>query len=179
MERLLQLLYEAKSANSSDKSVYLTWRVFEAILEVSSHSELIWKAFNAHLMSSTLLRDLILLDSRVMIRKNVVKLITFKYALGVKLDGSHANQLSRPGHPRVPLANRSITFWSLVSDLVNDAVQYESQGEDVLWLCKNLFTQIIEMDTGILDPWNLLNQWGDLLLSKHNQEVCSHLNTAR
>jgi len=78
LKRLLQLLYDAKSATTSQNSIQLAWRSFEAILEASMHNPELWKSFTTHLGSSTLFRDLLLGDPRAQIRKSVAKQVINK-----------------------------------------------------------------------------------------------------
>jgi ubiquitin carboxyl-terminal hydrolase 34 len=71
-------LQDAKGIQSSQNSVHLTWRSFEAILEASIHNPELWGHFASHLASNTLLRELLLEDPRPLIRKSVAKHIMSK-----------------------------------------------------------------------------------------------------
>lgn len=80
LQRLLELLDSAKSAATTPNSVYLTGQTFEAILDASIRSPELWTLFKSHLSSNGLLRDLVLDDPRLAIRKSVMKQILNKCA---------------------------------------------------------------------------------------------------
>lgn len=78
LERLLELLYAGRQAETSPSSINLATRSFEALLEASVHNLEFWKGFVSHLQNCDLLQVLILEDPRPFIRKNVVKQIVNK-----------------------------------------------------------------------------------------------------
>lgn len=78
LQRLLHLLYDAKAIETSQQSVQLTWKLFDAILETSMHSPDFWASFHSHLRSKPLLRELLLEDSQPVIRRSIQKQISGK-----------------------------------------------------------------------------------------------------
>jgi ubiquitin carboxyl-terminal hydrolase 34 len=78
LQRLLGLLSKAKLVTTSQNSIDLTCRSFQAILDASLHNPELWVSFKAHLENSDLLRDLILGDSRPAIRKEIMKQVLDK-----------------------------------------------------------------------------------------------------
>lgn len=78
LKRLTRMLYQAKSDTSSQINVNLTCKCFEAILEASLHNPELWASFKVHLEDTTLLRELLLDDPRMVIRKSVAKQIITK-----------------------------------------------------------------------------------------------------
>lgn len=78
LERLLLLLYDAKSNESTQNSAQLTCVSFEAILEASTHGPEFWRAFSAHLSTTPLLRELLFEDRRPAVRKSIVKQVMAK-----------------------------------------------------------------------------------------------------
>jgi ubiquitin carboxyl-terminal hydrolase 34 len=80
LQRLLQLLYDAKTTQTARNSAHLTCRSFEAMLEASSHNPEFWRAFSAHMCNTPLLRQLVFEDSRTAVRKSIIKQIGAKCA---------------------------------------------------------------------------------------------------
>jgi ubiquitin carboxyl-terminal hydrolase 34 len=78
LQRLLELLSCAKSVVTSHNSVHLTWRCIEVILDACLYNPALWASFRSHLAGSSLLQELLLQDSRPIIRKSVAKQIMAK-----------------------------------------------------------------------------------------------------
>jgi hypothetical protein len=84
------------------------------------------------------------------------------------IDNIRAN---RPSNPQVSPMGFTMVFWSLVSDLVNEAVAHPYQCEELFWLCKHLFSKLVETNPDLLEPQELMIRWGTLLLSQPNKHV--------
>lgn len=164
LERLLQLLYDAKEAETSHNSVLLTGRCFEAILEASVHNPELWKSFVSHLHGNTLLRDLILDDDRPSIRKTIAKQIMNKCTFS-------------PSLVQVPSSSFVLAFWPMIAALISEAVHRQDQCEETFTLCYNLFKRLTETS---LEPANLerlIKQVGTLLLAHSCKEVVGHFES--
>ena len=78
LDRLLELLYKAKAATVSTESTNMTIRTFEAILEASGQSTVLWEAFKSHMDENSLSRDVLLVEPRMIIRRSIAKSISAK-----------------------------------------------------------------------------------------------------
>ncbi|KAH6668875.1 ubiquitin C-terminal hydrolase-like protein [Halenospora varia] len=159
--RLLQILYDAKSVLSTPNSIQLTFRAFEALLEASLHSSEMWSPFAARLEKSTILRDLLLEDSRSVIRKNVGKQIVNRCTFG-------------PSLAQVSSTDFSIQFWPIVASLILEAEQQPEQCEEIFLLGASLFKKLAETSIDFLDMNDLIQSWGKMLLSHECKEIVGH-----
>ncbi|TAQ90895.1 hypothetical protein B7494_g771 [Chlorociboria aeruginascens] len=161
LERLLHILYEARSMTTTPNSVYLTWRSFEAILEACLHNPMLWTSFKLHLNSTTLLADLLVSDPRAVIRKSVAKQITNKCSFTSSL-------------AQVSPVDISTAFWPMIAALISQAIQYPQQCEETLALALAMFKRLAETSIDFLNLDELVRGWGGLLLSHTCVELVGH-----
>ncbi|KAF8857285.1 ubiquitin C-terminal hydrolase-like protein [Acephala macrosclerotiorum] len=163
LKRLLQLLYGAMKSETSQNSVHLTWRSFEAILDASSHSLELWNSFASHLESECLLRELLLDDTRPAIRKSVVKHVIQKCG-------------STPSPAQMPTINFAVTFWRMVRDLIPVATAQAEHCEETFTLAHTLFNKLAASSTtlDVLNLNDLVTKWGSLLLRHQCVETVGH-----
>lgn len=167
-------------SETSQNSVHLTWRSFEAILDASSHSLELWNSFASHLESECLLRELLLDDSRPAIRKSVVKHVTQKCGSNPRYDPYSNNclrlisNLSSPA--QMPTINFAVTFWRMVGDLIPVATTRAEHCEETFTLAHTLFNKLAGSSTtlDVLNLNDLVTKWGSLLLRHQCVEVCRH-----
>ncbi|KUJ19036.1 ubiquitin C-terminal hydrolase-like protein [Mollisia scopiformis] len=166
LERLLQLLYGAMASATSQNSVHLTWRSFEAILDAVSHCSDLWQSFGAHLSNKTLVRDLLLDDDRSAIRKSVVKHVTQKCS-------------SSPSSSQLTTNHFAMTFWPKIAALIPVATQYPERCEETFTLALTLFNKLANADTtaGFFNLNKLVKEWGTLLLAYSCAETVGHLES--
>lgn len=161
LQRLLSLLYDAKQRDTAHNSIHLTWRTVEAILEASSHNAELWQAFVTHLNTNTLLSELILEDSRPIVRRAVVKQIANKCNNSLSL-------------AQVSTISFATTFWPMVATLVPLASLDALQCEETFSLAHAIFKRIAESSIDSLKLEKLVNEWGTLLLAHSCQENIGH-----
>ncbi|KAE8446846.1 hypothetical protein EG329_011623 [Mollisiaceae sp. DMI_Dod_QoI] len=164
--RLLQLLYDAMRSETSQNSVHLTWRSFEAILDASSHNPELWQSFASHLRSKSLLRELLLEDNRSAIRKSVVKHVTQK-----------CSSIPRPSSPtQMPPMNLAVTLWPMIAELIPVATLRPEHCEETFMLAHTLFNKLASLGNSVdlLNLNDLVNQWGNLLLAHSCVETVGH-----
>lgn len=164
LQRLLFLLYDAKSIESTQNSAQLTCASFEAILEASTHGPEFWRAFSAHLSSTPLLRELLFEDRRPAVRKSIVKQVMAKCTYS-------------PSLAQVSTTMFVITFWPLVAALIPEATGNAQQCEDTFSLALALFKRLAETSLEFLNLEDLVQQWGVLLLSHTCAESVGHLDS--
>ncbi|RDL38126.1 Cysteine proteinase [Venustampulla echinocandica] len=160
-ERLLQLLYDTKSAATTPNSVHLTWSIFEALLEASLHNSDLWNSFVSHLKRKSLLRDLLLEDPRPVIRKSVVKQIVNKCTF-------------TPSLAQVSTMSFVVEFWPMVATLILEAAHQPLHCEEIFFLGQTLFKKLAETSLEFLNLEDLVKHWGSLLLSHECNESVGH-----
>ncbi|KAN0095287.1 ubiquitin C-terminal hydrolase-like protein [Hyaloscypha variabilis] len=161
LQRLLQLLHDAKGIQSSQNSVHLTWRSFEAILEGCIHNPELWSHFASYLASNTLLRELLLDDPRPLIRKSVAKHIVSKCTFS-------------PSLAQVSTTGFVMAFWPMVASLIPEATKHPYHCEEIFSLAHTLLKRVTETSTELLNMEDCVTQWGDLLLNHSRQESVGH-----
>lgn len=168
LQRLLELLNCAKSVVTSHNSVHLTWRCMEVILEGCLYNPALWSSFKSHLASSSLLQELLLEDSRQIIRKSVAKQIMAKCTFN-------------PTLARVSTTEFSVAFWPMIVDLILQANQHTQRCEELFNLALALFKRIAETSLEFINLEDVARQWTSLLLygqgSKDNAGRLEGLDT--
>ena len=64
-----------------------------------------------------------------------------------------------------------VAFWPMIASLINEAVLYPYQCEEIFSLAHTLFKRLAETSSDFLDLEDLVKQWGGLLLNHSCQEV--------
>ncbi|TVY73211.1 Ubiquitin carboxyl-terminal hydrolase [Lachnellula suecica] len=164
LDRLLHLLQAFRATGTTQNSVHLIFRIFEALLEASLHSLELWTSFISHLKSSHLLQDLVLEDPRGVIRKSVSKSIANKCVL-------------TPSLAKVSSMDFALAFWPMVSTLVAEATHHPQQCEETFQLCLALFKKMAESAISYFNLGDLVNQWGSLLISHECKEVVGQVES--
>ncbi|KAL3423599.1 ubiquitin carboxyl-terminal hydrolase [Phlyctema vagabunda] len=160
LKRLLEILFTVRSRAGSDTSIRLVGKVFTAILEVTSHSFPLWDMLKLNL-SNGLLKDLLINDSRPLLRKSIAKQL-----------------VERCGYIPSSSITRDFqdTLWSVISSLIPDAVA-SSQSEDVFFVALPLYKQVLDSTTKSPDVVENMNGWARLLLSLEANEVVGHMES--
>ncbi|KAI1001681.1 hypothetical protein K3495_g6520 [Podosphaera aphanis] len=157
LERLLYLMKSSRVSQTT-KSHLLTARSFESIIESSTHSAQFWNLLLSHFKRTNLLRELLLDDPRVIIRKSTAKVIS-----------ETCTQYSN-GLAEVSSTNFVTEFWSLIATLIPDAVHKPKQCEQVLSVSFTIFKRLTETSANAVRLEDLVRQWGALLISHPRNE---------
>jgi ubiquitin carboxyl-terminal hydrolase 34 len=170
-------------SETSQNSVLLTWRSFEALLDASSHCSEFWQSFGSYLDNKSLIRDLLLADNRPTIRKSVVKHVTQKCSSSSRYrhrgSKNNLNLLLTSrflSSSQVSTASFAMRFWPIVAGLIPAATQRPEHCEEAFSLALTLFNKLANPGTPI-DFFNLndlVKEWGELLLAHSCVEVCTH-----
>ncbi|RDW59732.1 hypothetical protein BP6252_12819 [Coleophoma cylindrospora] len=157
LERLLQLLKDAQAFTTSENSVRLICKSFEAMLESSLQNPALWTLLQPYLEAG-LVKDLILNDPRPIVRKTVTKQITDKCVYS-------------PSSARVATAQFKKVFWSIAASLIPETVLNPQQAEEVLTLALNLFKKVLDTSQGYPELENYMQEWTTLLLTHKVKEL--------
>lgn len=157
LDRLLQLLQEARVVTASQNSVALISSALEAILEASQHSEPFWEAFRNHTEASKLLQELLLTDDRSAVRKDALRQLAQRC--------SYTSSLAR-----VSAIEFAKFFWTPLAGLIPQAARLPTKGEETLSLGLVVFRKLADTSIGYLDLPCYLLQWGSLLARHKSKE---------
>ncbi|KAI1500599.1 ubiquitin carboxyl-terminal hydrolase [Biscogniauxia marginata] len=150
-ERLMGILESASTAETSQFSVDLVSRSFEALLESCAKSHEFWIIFRDQVPVQQVIQSL-LLDDRPFIRKNIAKLIGTR---------SFYNN----GPSGVLAIDFAEVFWPVVFQLLPRAVGEPRKCEEVFNLSFQLLRKLVEGSSSILDLPSCLETCGQLLVS--------------
>ncbi|KAK2624650.1 hypothetical protein QTJ16_005843 [Diplocarpon rosae] len=164
LDRLLEILYSAKNIQTSPKSVHVTARSFEVILEASIHNADFWDLFVLHLHESTLLQDLILDDPHPVIRKNAMKHLVNKCTF-------------IPSLAQLSTSRFVAAFWPMVAQLIPRAIHNPLQCEETFNLSLTLFKRLADTAIQELNLEDLVKEWSNLLLSHRCVELVGHADS--
>ncbi|CAD6444908.1 6039bd08-4af7-4836-9051-2cf9a245c040 [Sclerotinia trifoliorum] len=156
LERLLDLLYAAKSVTGREASVHLIWTSVEALLEVAIQNSALWRTFVRHLNGSDLLQNLLLEDLRPFVRKAISKHITSKCTFS-------------PNPAHVSPSEVAITLWPIVAKLIPEAVKRPEQCVETFQLALTIFKRLLETEVDV-DLVTVAREWGELLIHHDNCE---------
>ncbi|CAG8979171.1 hypothetical protein HYALB_00000306 [Hymenoscyphus albidus] len=161
LSRLLTLLEESRSCASTPQSVNLTCRLTEALLEASLHNATFWESLVIHLNNGTLLHDLVIGDSRSVIRKSFTKQIMNKCTYS-------------PSPAQVPTTGFLTEFWPMLGRLIPKAVDNPRHCEEIFLLAHALFKRLVDTSVDSLRLGDLMKEWGALLLRHKCIESVGH-----
>ncbi|KAG9232040.1 ubiquitin C-terminal hydrolase-like protein [Amylocarpus encephaloides] len=160
LARLLQLLYDGISC-ATEISLKLTCSLMEALFESSLHNPDFWLSFASHLKSNTLLGDLLLVDPRPAIRKNIAKQIANKCTFS-------------PSLALVSSTTFMMDLWPMIVALIPETMTQRQNCEEAFYLANTLFKRLAETSIDFLNLGELVRQWGQLLISHKCIEVVGH-----
>ncbi|KAI0480668.1 ubiquitin carboxyl-terminal hydrolase [Xylariaceae sp. FL0804] len=160
-ERLWEMLKSGVSAETTQLSVELVQRSFEALLESCAKSHECWLEFQRRAENEHIIQNLLLVDERPYIRKGITKLI-----------GTRSYQDNSPSG--VLAMDFAELFWPVVLDLIPKAVVTPGKCEEMFDLAYYLFKKLADGDSVVLDVPACLARWAQLLASYTTTEDISH-----
>ncbi|KAG9243508.1 ubiquitin C-terminal hydrolase-like protein [Calycina marina] len=162
LRRLLDLLYAAKAVYTSE-AAHLTCRIYDAILEASSHSMEFWSEFREHLQGRNLLQELILTEPRFSIRKNIMKATLAKCLYSASL-------------ARVSSTDFAQACWPLVCTMLTDVERFPLNCEQIFHFSESLLKRLADVAIEFLDLDRLLWTWGLKLLARPSGQKAGRLD---
>ncbi|KAI1179999.1 hypothetical protein F4777DRAFT_574284 [Nemania sp. FL0916] len=160
-ERLMTTLTNGLHAKSSNVSVDLVHRCFEALLECCAKSDGFWQVFRAQQAVAEVIQSLLLVDERPFIRKSIAKLICTR-------------SLYDSGQASVLAIHFAELFWPIILQLLPLAASKPGGCEEIFTLASHLSKKLIENESSILEVPSCVKICGDLLLSHTSTEDISH-----
>ncbi|KAI1103786.1 hypothetical protein F4804DRAFT_309190 [Jackrogersella minutella] len=159
--RLSTILADAAAAQTTQISVELINRSFEALLEPCAKDNAFWKGFQDETGVQKVVQLLLLDDPRPIVRKNVARLITSKSIRDNVIPGGQALEFAE-------------LFWPIVFQLVPRAATEPSKCEETFCLSFQLLHKLNAEHSDAVDLPACLKQCGDLLLSHTTTEDIAH-----
>ncbi|KAI0395296.1 hypothetical protein F5Y17DRAFT_423819 [Xylariaceae sp. FL0594] len=159
--RLVSILGDGAQAETSEISIQLVHRSFEALLECCGKSDAFWDTFRSHDSLAELIQSLILEDDRSLIRHNIAKLITNDCFL----------DSSGLGASSIDLAEY---LWPIVLSLLPRAVARPSNCGELFRLQEHLLKKLIDHNSNALDLKSCVLQTSRLLTSHTSTEDIAH-----
>ncbi|KAI8626853.1 hypothetical protein F5Y19DRAFT_487407 [Xylariaceae sp. FL1651] len=163
-ERLIAILTSGAKAETSQVSVDLVHRCFEALLECCAKSVEFWDLFRGQAIVEQVVRTLLLADERPFVRKNIAKLISTR---------SFYNN----GQSSILAIDFAELFWPIILQLFPQAVSEPSKCEELFSLAAHLLRKLIDNGSSALNLHSCIKECGDLLLSHTSTEDIAHPET--
>lgn len=161
-ERLLALLTTAAGAPVSQPGLELINRSLEALFECCSRSQDFWLAFQQQPSAAKVIQNLLFVDERVFVRKNVAKLIKDRCIF----DHGDASGVTSLRFAEV--------LWPVVFELLPQAATEPTKCEEVLNLSYVLMKRLALAESPSLDIQACLAECEKLILSHTSTEDVSH-----
>lgn len=155
---LLTLLQRARLSKEAKNSVQMVSCTFEAILEASLRSRTFWVAFITGPTTPRLIRDLLLEDHRISLRKSIMKQITSKCSF-------------TPSLSTLSTLDVATAFWPILYDLIPPAMLLPDKCEETLSVALLVFRNLADASTEGVNLKTCLFQWGSLLVKHTSQET--------
>lgn len=131
---------------------------YAAILEASLHSQAVWEAFINNPETPRIHRVLLLVDPRQSVRDYVER----------KIASICGGDL--PSTCPVDRAEIATRFWSIIANILPDAVHYSKQSVQLFNIAEHVFRTNDAHERHEESLRSLLAQWSDLLLSYSHKE---------
>lgn len=165
LNHLLDILTYSRKTQDP-KANHVTSMSFEAIIESSINNVHFWNSALLHFQNTPLLRELLLENPQVLIRKSTAKLIIDKCSL-------YTNSLAQ-----VASTTLASEFWPLIASLIPDAVLlYLDQCEQTLSVGYALLKRVVEISVDSIKLEDMVTQWGTLLISHTSSESLDQLES--
>ena len=161
LHRLLEIFIAALSAQPSQGSLELIRRTYDAMLESCAKSQQFWSGFKTSAEVRDVTKKILLTDPRLIVRRNIAKLISSKSIYSHGPSGVRAIDVAE-------------MFWPIVWELLPQAVAEPSRCEDVLNLCIQLLEKLVEADSPNVDLPACLVDCGQLLMKHTPTEDIAH-----
>ncbi|KAI0011823.1 hypothetical protein F4779DRAFT_571426 [Xylariaceae sp. FL0662B] len=155
-QRLSTILSIAAAAQTSQVSIDLINRSFEALLESCTKNEEFWMAFCNQARIQEVIQNL-LFDTRPVVRRSIARLISVKSLHGQGPSGIRAIDFAE-------------LFWPTIFRLVARAATEPAKCEEMFQLSFELLTRLSEAKSSAIDLPICVRQWGELLLSHKTTE---------
>ncbi|KAI3337478.1 hypothetical protein HD806DRAFT_41673 [Xylariaceae sp. AK1471] len=162
-ERLMTILTSGAEAETSQTSVDLVHRCFEALLECCAKSNEFWNMFRGQAVITQVIQTL-LLDERSFVRKNISKLISTR-------------SFYDSGRSGVLAIDFAELFWPIILQLFPQATLEPKKCEELFNLGSHLLRKLIDHNSDTLDLQSCVKRCGDLLLSHTSTEDIAHPET--
>ncbi|KAK4157923.1 hypothetical protein C8A00DRAFT_29151 [Chaetomidium leptoderma] len=162
LDRLLDILSVAASANSSKGATKHVSLCLQSILESCCMRDMFMSGFSAHPRVSLMFGDLLLKDPRATVRQTTAVLIRQK--TGTVAEGESLQKASRT------VTRFRDFFWPLISRLVKPAIASTGNSAEILELCFDMLQTLEEAQSERLNLKQLSSDWFDLLLSYTTSE---------
>jgi len=157
----MNILIDGVRAETSEISIQLVHRCFEALLECCGKSVQFWDTFRSQDALAELIQTLLLDDDRSLVRNNIAKLIINECFL----------DSSRPGARAIDFAEY---FWPIVLALLPQGVSEPSKCEELFRLALHLLKRLIDHNSNALDLKFCVLQTAKLLSSHTSTEDIAH-----
>ncbi|RKF63805.1 putative ubiquitin hydrolase [Golovinomyces cichoracearum] len=161
-KRLSEMLMDSLSSSLSQTS-HVTSMLFEAIIECSIHSTRFWDVTLLYLKKSEILKEMLLENPQESIRKSTAKVILDKCT-------QYIDRFTQ-----VPSLTLVTEFWPLIVSLVPVAVRQPEKCEQVLSVSYTLLKRIAETSIKSLRLEELVQEWGNLLISHSSHESINQI----
>lgn len=149
---LVQIIHDAMQVTPSTRSTDLLHQVFEAILESAGRSAEFWAALRENKQVSSVVKGLILEDSRETVRRGISKMI--------------GDKILRPVDQAVVTDNDfAAFFWPIIFDLLPAAAKQPPKCGECFHLALQLVTKLAEVGSVALDLTQCLSACKDMLMA--------------
>ncbi|CAK7220748.1 hypothetical protein SEUCBS140593_004335 [Sporothrix eucalyptigena] len=165
LDRLMDILLEEFQSGRADSVSTLIKDSFTAVMKACTLSREFWEAFKKHEKSRDLIERLLFLDDRLEIRQLA------ESHIGEKIGSKDSAFVVAPSEFRE-------YFWPVVLGIVPQAIKKPAKCEGVFNLTDNLFRELLDANSPVLDIALLLHQTGSLLLSCTTSEDVTQLECA-
>lgn len=163
-ERLVAILNSSAKPESSNVSVDLAHRCFEALLECCAKSDEFWTMFRGKAEIGEVINTLLLADERPFMRNGIAKLM-------------NARCLFDSGQSGVLAIDFAEFFWPIILQLLPQATSKPHGCEDFFNLAFLLGKKLVNDDSSTLDLPSCVKRCGDLLLAHTSTEDIAHPET--
>lgn len=163
-ERLVTILNSGAKSESSNVSVDLAHRCFEALLECCAKSDEFWTMFRGRGEIGEVIKTLLLADERPFMRKGIAKLMSNRSSYD-------------SGQPGVLAIDFAEFFWPIILQLLPQATSQPHRCEELFNLASHLEKKLVADDSSTLDLPSCVKRCGDLLLAHTSTEDIAHPET--
>jgi ubiquitin carboxyl-terminal hydrolase 34 len=152
----------------------LVCNCFAVLVEASLRDRNVWNAVQQHARFDELISSLLLEESRIPIRKEVMerlKIISGPLKpLNMRINLTHENSPIAQNPLRIDML---ATIWSSVARVIPKTLEHVSQSEEFLYAALWIFRSVAERSPRDVNFSDYLKQWSAILLDHKTEEVCN------